>query len=104
MESKTLAERAAWKYIEDLPEGEKFEIVTVLPSFILGPTANQEGFVSGGFLKGALLGKTNPIPRSPLGIVDVRDVALAHVRGITVPEAAGQRFITWAGSFWRIEI
>lgn len=104
LESKTLAERAAWKYVEDLPEGEKFDLITICPCFILGPTKNQDGFTSGGFIKGALLGKTKPIAKSAMGIVDVRDVALAHVRAITVPEAAGQRFITWAGSFWRIDI
>ena len=37
LESKTLAERAAWKFVEDLAEGEKFELVTVNPCFILGP-------------------------------------------------------------------
>jgi nucleoside-diphosphate-sugar epimerase len=31
--------------------------------------------------------------------VDVRDVALAHVRAIEVPEAGGQRFFVTAGHF-----
>lgn len=31
--------------------------------------------------------------------VDVRDVALAHVRAIEVPEAGGQRFFVTAGYF-----
>lgn len=40
MKSKTLAEKAAWKYLEDLPDGEKFELATVLPGFIIGPNYN----------------------------------------------------------------
>lgn len=28
-----------------------------------------------------------------LGVIDVRDCALAHFRALTVPEAAGQRFV-----------
>ena len=31
--------------------------------------------------------------------MDVRDVALAHVRAIEVPEAGGNRFITSGGAF-----
>lgn len=36
--------------------------------------------------------------------VDVRDVALAHVRAIEVPEAGGQRFFVTAGHFTNKEI
>lgn len=47
VESKTLAERAAWKFVEDLPEGEKFELVTVNPCLIMGPAHQTEAFTSG---------------------------------------------------------
>ena len=47
LESKTLAERAAWKFVEDLPEGEKFDLVTVNPCLILGPADQTEAFTSG---------------------------------------------------------
>lgn len=40
LKSKTLAEKAAWKYLEDLPENERFELATVLPGFIIGPNYN----------------------------------------------------------------
>lgn len=35
--SKTLAEKAAWDYVKQLPENEKFELVAINPGFILGP-------------------------------------------------------------------
>ena len=40
LKSKVLSEKAAWKYLEDLPVEERFELVTVLPGFILGPNYN----------------------------------------------------------------
>ncbi len=45
--SKTLAEKAAWDFLEALPEHEKFELVTINPSLILGPSFIQTDFTSG---------------------------------------------------------
>ena len=39
-----------------------------------------------------------------LSVVDVRDVALAHVRGLVVPSAAGKRFLLSAGTVWLGEV
>ena len=38
MKSKTLAEKAAWDYLNGLPESEKFELVIINPVLILGPS------------------------------------------------------------------
>jgi nucleoside-diphosphate-sugar epimerase len=38
VKSKTMAEKAAWDFQKDLPEDEKFELVTVLPGFVFGKT------------------------------------------------------------------
>src|SRR4051794_3526943 len=35
--SKTMAEKAAWDFISGLPKHEKFELVTINPSMLLGP-------------------------------------------------------------------
>lgn len=45
--SKTLAEKAAWDFVDSLPESEKFELATINPSFILGPSFIKCGFSSG---------------------------------------------------------
>jgi hypothetical protein len=42
--SKTLAEKAAWEFVNSLPEIDKFELVIINPSLILGPN-----FVIGDF-------------------------------------------------------
>lgn len=92
--SKTLAEKAAWDFAAALPEGEKIEVVTINPCLILGPTHTSTDFTSGKTFKKLLTGEWNPIPKMFCPIVDVRDVAMAHLKGVTVAEAANKRFIT----------
>lgn len=54
--SKTLAERAAWDFVADLPEAEKFDLVCILPGFIIGPNLNKAPFTSGNMVKATLNG------------------------------------------------
>ena len=43
----TLAEQAAWNFLKELPENEKFEIVTINPSLVVGkPLHTHAGFAS----------------------------------------------------------
>ena len=42
-----MAERAAWEFVKNLPEGESIELTTVCPSLIIGPTEVAQGFASG---------------------------------------------------------
>eukprot|EP00002_Diphylleia_rotans_P013178 TRINITY_DN2569_c0_g2_i1.p1 TRINITY_DN2569_c0_g2~~TRINITY_DN2569_c0_g2_i1.p1 ORF type:complete len:337 (-),score=78.63 TRINITY_DN2569_c0_g2_i1:146-1156(-) len=93
--SKVLAEREAWKYAQ----GKHFKLVTINPSFVLGPTLsgrNDSTSVSG--LVALMSGKFKKgIPvRGRGGVVDVRDVAVAHRLALTNPIANG-RYILSAG-------
>ena len=54
--SKVLAEKAAWDFLASLPEAEKFELVTILPGFVLGPSLRLEPSSSLDFCKNALTG------------------------------------------------
>jgi len=45
--SKTLAERAAWDFVENLPVDERFELTTVNPAAIMGPSLIKTEFASG---------------------------------------------------------
>jgi len=49
--SKTLAERAAWDFQKSLPEEDRFEIVTINPALVMGPTLIPGDFSSGQVLK-----------------------------------------------------
>lgn len=92
--SKGLAERAAWDFMER--EGGDLELAVINPVAILGPSLS--GHVSGSFdlLRHLLDGSLKAVPPIPLNIADVRDVADLHLRAMTSPAAAGQRFIASA--------
>jgi dihydroflavonol-4-reductase len=89
--SKTVAERAAWDFIDS--EGGGTELVVVNPTFILGPPLTAETGSSMYLIKAMFSGQMSVAPRHRFGIVDVRDAADAHLRAMAVPEAAGKRFI-----------
>lgn len=91
MKSKTLAEKVAWDYQAEHPG---FDLVTILPTFIMGPAPCGDG-TSIGFMKSVLNGSQSEIPRGRRGFVDVRDVAMAHLKAIQIPEAANKRFILY---------
>jgi len=90
--SKTLAEQAAWSMAE---QQNRWRLVTINPAFIIGPSLSRRmdgasvsimtQLADGTFKQGA--------PEIFLGFVDVRDVALAHIRAAERSEATG-RFIT----------
>ncbi|KAL9117128.1 MAG: hypothetical protein Q9187_006339, partial [Circinaria calcarea] len=107
--SKTFAEKAAWDFIEK--EKPNFTLATCNPPLVLGPivhylnsldalnTSNQR-------IRDIMTGKQKD-GLSPTGTflwVDVRDVALAHVRAAELPEAANKRFFVTAGYFSNKEI
>jgi len=91
--SKVLAEKEAWK-IADAQD--QYKLVTILPSWVMGPGIKiQPSSESYSFMKmigdGAM--KTG-CPDMGVYLVDVRDVATAHVRAAFTPEASGRYCIT----------
>jgi dihydroflavonol-4-reductase len=95
MKSKTLAERAAWDFIAR--EGNGMELAVVNPVGIFGPALNGDLSTSIFLVKTMIEGKMPGTPRLYLGVVDVRDVADLHLRAMTDPAAAGERFLAVAG-------
>lgn len=100
-QSKMLAERAAWEFAAANPGT---ELVTILPSLVLGPVLTPENLGSVQVVSRLMAGKVPGIPRIGFTLVDVRDVADAHIRAMTLPEAAGERFIIAAEWRWLGEI
>lgn len=95
MKSKTLAERAAWDFVER--EGRGMELAVVNPVGIFGPALNGDLSTSVFLVRAMLEGRMPGTPRLYLGAVDVRDVADLHLRAMTDPAAAGERFLAVAG-------
>ncbi|KAK7479000.1 hypothetical protein BaRGS_00029761, partial [Batillaria attramentaria] len=67
---------------------EKFELTVINPSLVLGPPLHGTSCTSVELMKQLLERQFPLIPRIRFDVVDVRDVALAHVRAMTSPEVA----------------
>ncbi|KAI1471949.1 putative NAD dependent epimerase/dehydratase [Daldinia caldariorum] len=102
--SKKCAEKAAWDFVEQEKPG--FDLATICPPMVFGPVAHhldslRDINTSDQRFVDLMQGKWNDeIPASGVFLwVDVRDVALAHLRAMEIPEAGGQRFFTTAGYY-----
>jgi len=94
--SKVKAEQKAWELSKELG----ISVVCVNPSFVIGPMlGSRTDGESVGFIKGLLDGTMKEkaaqgnLKGFPKGVVDVRDVSLAHVAAMEKEEADGKRFL-----------
>lgn len=100
--SKTVAEREAW---QRQAAQDRWDLVTIHPGLVLGPSLTKVSasgsmttmnmFVDGSQMLGTA--------RLWLGVVDVRDVARAHIAAGFTPEARG-RYLTNADSIRMLTI
>jgi nucleoside-diphosphate-sugar epimerase len=100
VKSKTLAERAAWEFVER--EGNGLELAVVNPVGVFGPVLGSDYSTSVQLVKRLLDGEVPGIPRVSYGIVDVRDVASLHRLAMEQPAGAGERFLAVAGEFMTV--
>ncbi|MFJ3672719.1 SDR family oxidoreductase [Streptomyces sp. NPDC090106] len=98
--SKTLAERAAWRFVAE--EGDGMELAAVHPVGVLGPLLGPDDPPSLRLVRRMLEGRVPACPPFGMGFVDVRDVADLHLRAMTDPAAAGERFLAVAGHSLRV--
>ena len=91
VKSKTLAERAAWDFIEH--EGGSLELSVVNPVGILGPALGSDLSTSVQLILRMMNGAVPGLPKVSFGLVDVRDVADLHLLAMTSPKAKGERFL-----------
>ncbi|OOQ86714.1 NAD-dependent epimerase/dehydratase [Penicillium brasilianum] len=92
--SKTLAERAAWDFIEK--EGGNLELSVVNPANVMGPVLGSDISTSIEVASRMLSGAVPGCPNIEFGIVDVRDVADLHLLAMAHPKAKGERFLCMA--------
>jgi nucleoside-diphosphate-sugar epimerase len=101
-QSKTLAEQAAWETIKTA--NGRTTLATVNPALVIGPILSRDFSGSVQVISRLLSGRVPGLPRLGFCFVDVRDVVDLHLRAMTDPQAAGQRFIA-AGDFaWMADI
>jgi dihydroflavonol-4-reductase len=95
--SKTVAERAAWDFMAD--HDGPTTLTTILPGAVFGPVLTTDNLGSVRIVARLLAGMPGT-PRIGFEIVDVRDLADIHIRAMTAPEAAGQRFLATGEFVW----
>lgn len=100
--SKALAERAAWDRVR--AAGAEERLATVEPGAIIGPVLNDDFSFSLQAIQRLLDGDMPAIPRLGFTFVDVRDVADLHIRAMTDPAAAGQRFLATDEFLWIADV
>src|SRR4029453_5242257 len=100
--SKVLAERAAWAFVAG--SAGPTTLTTILPGAVFGPVLTKEKLGSVQIIQRLLDGRPAGIPRLGFTVVDVRDLAELHVRAMTSPGAAGQRFLAAGDFVWMSEI
>jgi len=101
-QSKTLAEKAAWELIQ--AAGGATTMATVNPALVLAPVLSADYSESVQVIERLLNGRVPGLPRLGFNIVDARDVADLHIRAMTAPEAAGQRFIAAGTYAWMADL
>lgn len=94
--SKTAAEQAAWDAA--VIGGFKHRLTVVNPGLVLGPPLDDDIGASLDLIKLMMTGAYPAMPNVAYPIVDVRDVAAAHVAALETPEAGGRRLIACADS------
>ena len=92
--SKLKAEQAAWDFVKKLDDGKRFELAVVNPAYVQGPLLSaKSGEGSKEACERLLGGKMPAIPDTSFVVIDVRDVAAAHLAAMERSEAAGNRYI-----------
>jgi nucleoside-diphosphate-sugar epimerase len=100
--SKRLAERAAFDFMKSYRGATT--LTTVLPGAVFGPILTTDSLGSTEVIARLLQGRVPANPRFGLQIVDVRDLADLHIRAMTSPHAAGERFLGVGEFMWMADI
>ena len=96
--SKTLAERAAWEFVEN--ENHPFELAVINPALVIGPSLSGDLGESNKAIEMVATGKMPVAVPLQFGYVDVRDVAAAHILAMQNPASNGERFALAEKDLW----
>jgi dihydroflavonol-4-reductase len=89
--SKTLAERAAWTFVEE--KAPSFGLVVVNPSGVIGPSLSPSLSETCRQFVNWLTFRTPAIIAMQFAYVDVREVAVAHAEVLARPQARGRYIV-----------
>lgn len=102
--SKVAAEKLAWEMSK--AEGSTFQLATINPTLIFGPILPGQGHLntSSARIVEMIDGSLKELSNSCKSIVDVRDVAEAHVAALEREASVGKRFMLVGSSPHQTEI
>ena len=86
--SKTLAERDAWDFI--MRKRPSFDLVVINPFLVIGPSLSPSLNTSNEIIRDIMSGVYPAIMDLNWGVVDVRDVATAHILAMETDAASGR--------------
>lgn len=100
--SKTLAEQAAWDYVDKNPG--RLELATILPGLVQGPLLGRTASMSLDLVARMFKGEMPAVPRLGFPMVDVRDLVDLQIKVMTHPEGGGQRWAATSDFLWLTEV
>ncbi|MCO5600271.1 hypothetical protein L7F22_054381 [Adiantum nelumboides] len=86
MLGKTLGEKAAWDYSQK----NGLNLVVICPTLVLGPLLQSAPNASSLVVLKLLNGSSDSYENTTIGVVDVKDVAQAHLLAYEIPAASGR--------------
>jgi dihydroflavonol-4-reductase len=99
--SKTMAERAAWSFMEG--NETHFDLVVVNASGVVGPEHASRVNTTNRFIADMTSMKSPFVLDLPVAVVDVRDVANAHIAAMETEDASGRYLCgAWSTNFVQI--
>jgi nucleoside-diphosphate-sugar epimerase len=98
VQSKVIAERAAWDYVNR--EGKGIALTSINPVAVFGPIRSNQVKTSVGIVAQLMAGKYPALPNAGIQVVDVRDVSAAHQKAMDDPATIGERYIVADQFYW----
>jgi dihydroflavonol-4-reductase len=77
--SKTLAEKAAWEFVDNLEESKKFELTVINPVAVTGPMLTNDIGSSNDFLLKLISGSMPCMPQDTYGLYRCKRCRLRHI-------------------------
>ncbi|VDM96141.1 unnamed protein product [Thelazia callipaeda] len=104
--SKIIAEKSAWEFWNALPKSSRFQLTVLNPTLVVGPVLSDQKHGSALIIRRMMHYFNFPAaPKVSVGMVDVRDVARAHIRAMRYSDSDGERIlITETPSVWFSQI
>ena len=102
--SKTLAEKAAWEFVEKLGADNKFDFTVINPVGVFGPMLTSDMGTSNSLVSKLINGELPACPATHMGYVDVRDVAKAHIFSMLNSSTNDKRIIVSESEMFFVDV